>query len=84
MEGSDQRPLLYVSTHATDDPTLASLPFLVATGAGTAEIDCRIALLGEAANLVKPGMIDAVQGVGFPALRELWEKVRDFDIPVYV
>ena len=55
MEGNDQGPLLYVSTHATDDPTLASLPFLVATGAGTAEIDCRIALLGEAANLVKPG-----------------------------
>jgi predicted peroxiredoxin len=84
MEGNDQRPLLYVSTHATDDPTLASLPFLVATGAGTAEIDCCIALLGEAANLVKPGMIDAVQGVGFPPLRELLEKVRDFDIPVYV
>jgi hypothetical protein len=29
-------------------------------------------------------MIDAVQGVGFPPLRELWEKVRDFGIPVYV
>jgi predicted peroxiredoxin len=84
LEGNDQRPLLYVSTHSTDDPTLASLPFLVATGAGTAEIDCSIALLGEAANLVRPGMIDAVQGVGFPPLRELLEKVRDFGIPVYV
>ena len=84
MEESNQRPLMYVATHATDDPTLATLPFLVATGAGTAEIDCRIVLLGEAANLVKPGMIDAVQGVGFPPLRELVEKVRDFEIPVYV
>ena len=84
MEGSNQRPLLYVTTHATDDPTLATMPFLLATGAGSAEIDCCIALLGEAASLVKPGMIDAVHGVGFPPLRELVEKVRDFEIPVYV
>ena len=84
MEGNNQRPLMYVGTHATDDPTLASLPFLVATGAGSAEIDCCIALLGEAASLVKPGMIDAVYGVGLPPLRELVEKVRDFGIPVYV
>ncbi len=84
MEGSGQRPLMYVANHGTDDPTLATLPFLVATGAGSAEIDCCIALVGEAASLVKPGMIDAVHGVGFPPLRELVEKVRDFGIPVYV
>jgi hypothetical protein len=51
MEGSNQRPLMYVATHGTDDPTLATMPFLVATGAGSAEIDCSIALLGEAAAL---------------------------------
>ena len=84
MEGNNQRPLMYVGTHATDDPTLATVPFLVATGAGSAEIDCCIALLGEASSLVKPGMIDAVHGVGFPPLRELVAKVRDFNIPVYV
>jgi predicted peroxiredoxin len=84
MEYSNQRPLMYVGSHATDDPTLATLPFLVATGGGSAEIDCCIALVGEAASLLKPGMIDAVHGVGFPPLRELVEKVRDFNIPVYV
>jgi predicted peroxiredoxin len=84
MEESGQRPLMYVANHGTDDPTLATLPFLVATGAGSAEIDCCIALLGEAASLAKPGIIDAVHGVGFPPLRELVEKVRDFEIPVYV
>jgi predicted peroxiredoxin len=84
VEDSNQRPLMYVANHATDDPTLATLPFLVATGAGSSGIDCCIALLGEAAGLVKPGIIDAVHGVGFPPLRELVEKVRDFEIPVYV
>lgn len=85
MEGNNgQRPLMYVANHGTDDPTQATLPFLVATGAGTAEIDCCIALVGEAANLAKPGMVEAVKGVGFPPLSELAQKVRDFEIPVYV
>jgi len=84
VQENDQRPLLYVATHATDDPTLATLPFLVATGAASAEIECSIALLGEAASLVKPGIIDAVHGVGFPPLRDLVEKVKDSGIPVYV
>ncbi len=84
MEGNGRRPLMYVGNHGTDDPTLATLPFLVATGAGSAEIDCCIALLGEAAILAKPGMIDAVHGVGFPPLRDLFQKLRDFEIPVYV
>jgi predicted peroxiredoxin len=84
VEQGNQRPLMYVGTHATDDPTLATMPFLLATGAGSAEIDCCIALLGEAASLVKPGMIDAVHGVGFPPLTELVEKVKEFEIPVYV
>lgn len=84
MDGNNQRPLMYVATHATDDPTLASVPFLLATGAGSADLDCCIALVGEAASLAKPGMIDAVHGVGFPPLRELLEKVKDFEIPVYV
>ena len=43
MAESGQSPLMYVATHGTDDPTLATLPFLVATGAASAEIDCCIA-----------------------------------------
>ena len=84
MQENNRRPLMYVANHGTDDPTLATLPFLVATGAGSAEIDCCIALVGEAAVLAKPGMIDAVHGVGFPPLRELVQKIKDYEIPVYV
>ncbi|WP_273887886.1 hypothetical protein [Rubrobacter naiadicus] len=84
MERADRRSLMYVGLHGTDDPTLATLPFLVATGAGTEEMDCCIVLVGEAASLAKPGMIDAVHGVGFPPLGDLVEKVRDLGIPVYV
>lgn len=74
---------MYVGLHATDDPTLASVPFVVATGAGSAEIDCCVVLIGEGAMLAKPGMIDTIHGVGFAPLAELWSKVKEFGIPVY-
>ena len=84
MPDAAQRPLMYVGLHGTDDPTLATLPFLVATGAATAEVDCCVYLLGEAAVLAKPGMIDSVKGVGFPPLTDLWQKVKEANIPIYV
>jgi len=40
--------LLFVGTHATDDPTRAALPFLAATGALANKIDVAIALVAEA------------------------------------
>ena len=46
MEEHNRRPLMYVATHGTDNPTLATLPFLVATGAGSADLECSLALLG--------------------------------------
>jgi len=81
---AETRPLMYVGLHGTDDPTKATMPFLLATGAGAAEIDSCVVLLGEAAILAKPGMIDTVRGIGFPPLAELLRKVKDFEIPVYV
>ena len=36
---------MYVATHSTDDPTLATLLFLIAMDAGSAKIDRCIALL---------------------------------------
>jgi predicted peroxiredoxin len=81
---AEQRPLLYVGLHATDDPTLASMPFVAAVGAGAADLDTSIALLGEGASLVKPGIIESIHGVGFAPMTELAQKIRDFNIPVYV
>ncbi len=75
---------MYVGTHGTDDPTLATLPFLLATGAASEEIDACVALIGEAVFLARPGMIEAVNGVGFPPLSEIVPKVREHGIPVYV
>lgn len=76
--------ILAVATHATDDPTKASLAFITAVGAFGGGIDVGIALLGEAALLAKPTFANNVQGVGFPPLSGLIEKVVQAGVPVYV
>ncbi|HET7034981.1 MAG TPA: hypothetical protein VFI42_04800 [Thermomicrobiaceae bacterium] len=78
------RPLMYVGLHGTDDPTKATLPFVAAHGAAGAGIDSCVVLVDEGAALLKPGMIEAVYGVGFPALAELVGQVREAGIPLYV
>jgi predicted peroxiredoxin len=76
--------ILAVATHATDDPTKASMAFITAVGALGAGKEVAIALLGEAAYLANPAAVKGVQGVGFPPLPLLIEKVVQGKVPVYV
>lgn len=76
--------ILAVGTHATDDPTKASLPFITAAGAVVAGNEAAVALLGEAAYLAKASVANSVLGVGFPPLAELIAKVVEAEVPVYV
>lgn len=76
--------ILAVGTHATDDPTRASLPFITAAGALAAEKDVSIALLGDAAYLARPEVAKSVQGVGFPPLADVIGNLLASNVPVYV
>jgi len=76
--------ILSIATHATDDPTKASLAFITAVGALGAKREVSIALLGEAAYLAKPTVRESVHGVGFPALSDLATQVVEAAVPVYV
>jgi predicted peroxiredoxin len=76
--------ILAVATHATDDPTKASMAFITAVGALGAGKEVAIALLGEAAYLANPAVAKGVQGVGFPPLPLLIEKVVQGKVAVYV
>ena len=76
--------ILAVATHATDDPTKASLAFITAVNALGSGAEVAVALLGEAAYLAKPGIAANVHGVGFPPLPELIEKAVQGGIPIYV
>jgi uncharacterized protein involved in oxidation of intracellular sulfur len=76
--------LLVVGTYATDDPTRATMPFIVASGALDRGHEPGIALMGEAVYLMKDMILDGIQGVGFPSLRQLFDKIVEREVPVYV
>jgi predicted peroxiredoxin len=67
--------VLYLTTTGPADPTRASLPFHLAAN-GSAEVGqaVDVVLAGDATELVKANTIDALRGVGVPALRELVDK----------
>jgi len=76
--------LLYIGTHGTDDPTLATFPFLMAKGAIEGGHETGIILMGEAATLIKTNITQQVNGVGIPPLAELMEFVVDHQVPIAV
>ncbi len=76
--------LLFVGTHATDDPTRAALPFLSATGALANKTDVAVAVVADAVYLMKDGIAKTVLPVGFKPLSELMEQCREGSVPIYV
>ena len=75
--------LLFVGTFGTDDPTRASMPFIVASGALDAGHEACIVLMGEAVYLASDAAVDSVQGIGFPPLRQVMDKILDHGVPIY-
>lgn len=76
--------ILVMSTWGSDDPTRATLPFLTALGAVEVGQQAEIYLLGEAVFLMKDYIVDQIDGVGWPPLKELMPKVIDAGIPIQV
>ncbi len=76
--------LLFVGTHATDDPTRAALPFLSAIGALANKTDVAIALLAEAPYVMKDAIAKTVLPVGFKPLTDLMQQCREAGVPIYV
>lgn len=76
--------ILVVVTQGSDDPTKSALAFVTAVGALEAEHEVSIALLGEAAYLLKEEVADEIHGVATPPLPELIEQVVSANVPVYV
>jgi len=77
--------ILYLATTGPGDPTKASIPLHIAAN-GSVEIgqECAVALAGDAVELVQRETADGIEGVGIPPARELFQKLRDNQVPVYV
>ena len=76
--------LLYIGTRGTDDPTQATFPFLLAKGAIDAGHETSIILMGEATPLIKDHIVQQVQGIGIPPLKELVEFLVAQEVPITV
>ena len=77
--------VLYLTTTGTDDPTKASiLLHIAANGSVEADQECAVVLAGDGVELVSRETAEGVEGVGVPPARELIQKLRDNEVPVYV
>jgi hypothetical protein len=43
-----------------------------------------VVLSGDATELLRPGVLEAVEGVGVPRAEELLNKAREHDVPIHV
>lgn len=74
---AEQEKIIYILTHAGEDPERASLPFVLASAAQVMEVDAVIALQGTAVYLAKKGYLEHVFAAGLPSLKDLVENFLD-------
>src|SRR5918995_4688943 len=75
---------LYLATAGRSDPTRASIPLHLAVN-GSLEVghEVSVVLAGDATELLKTGVRDALEGVGVPAVRDLLAKARQHDVAIH-
>jgi predicted peroxiredoxin len=77
--------ILYLATAGAADPTRASIPLhIAANGSVEAGQECAVVLVGDATELVSREKAEQVEGVGVPPAKELFQKLLDNQIPVYI
>ena len=82
---ADLVKILYLAITGASDPTRASIPLhIAANGSVEAGQECAVVLAGDATELVSRGTAERVEGVGVPPVKELFQKLLDHQIPVYV
>jgi predicted peroxiredoxin len=75
---------LFIGCHGSEDPTKATIPFLMANGALDAGHQTAIILIGDAVVLMNSTVADNVYGVGFPPLKEVMAKIVAAKVPLYI
>jgi predicted peroxiredoxin len=77
--------VLYLATTGASDATKASIPLHIAAN-GSVEVgqECAVVLAGDATEFVSRETAERTEGVGVPPVRELFQKLIDNQVPVYV
>ncbi|ULA66973.1 MAG: Sulfur reduction protein DsrE [Nitrospira sp.] len=71
-------------SRGTDDPTMATLPFMAAKTAKEQGHDVVLWLWNEAVTLARKGIADHVTGVNLTPLKDLLAAVQAAQIPIWV
>ena len=76
--------LIISGSRGTDDPTMATLPFMAAKAAKELGHDVILWLWNEAVTLGRKGTADHVQGVNLTPLKDLLAAVQGAGVPIWV
>lgn len=77
--------VLYIAATGASDPTRASIPVhLAVNGSVEADQATGLVLAGDATELVHRATREAIEGIGLPPGRELFAKLRQHEVPVFV
>jgi len=71
MKMAETEKMVYIVTHAGEDPERATFPFMLATAAQAMEVEVVVALQGVSVFLAKKGYLEHVVAAGLPALKDL-------------
>ena len=74
----------YLGLCGSENPTRAAFPFHFALGALDAGHQAEISLAGDAVVLMKSVVAESVFPVAFPPLKELFDKVVQQKVPLYI
>jgi predicted peroxiredoxin len=75
--------LLVHLTHGPEAPTRAALAFLVARTAVEEGHDVTMFVAGDAVQVLRPAVVDSLQGLGTGSLREHMDALRAAGVPIY-
>lgn len=77
--------ILYILTTGTSDSTKASLPVHLAVNGSVANGDePMLFLAGDGTEFAVEGAVVGAEGIGVPPMRELFEKILEHKVPVFV
>lgn len=76
-ESQKSEKIVYIVTHAGDDPERASLPFVLANAAQAMDVEAVVVLQGPAVFLATHGCLQHVFAAGLPPLKDLVQNYVD-------
>ncbi len=77
--------VLYIASRGVNDPTGATMPLhLAANGSAAVGQEVTLVLGGDATLLARKDTADEVHGVGIPPATDLFAKLAEHEVPVYV